>query len=158
MLKMTRRDYCTVCSELVDDYDPKCLRCACDFHYDCLTTYDSLSRLIIINAKIKIEFEPILSIDELNEIISDISSIQFKDFVYSELKKYELREPFDYIVNKINILIENVKMNLILDEESNVSNVKIVKDFFRDLENLYDIYIHDEFKCIMCHNNVIVSY
>ncbi len=74
---MTRRDYCKVCGEMVNDYDPTCSECGCSFCFSCPLQYDSLSRLEMLHCKINVLCKPIVSTEELKQFIEDINSEQY---------------------------------------------------------------------------------
>jgi hypothetical protein len=62
---MTRRDYCSECSNLVCDYDVFCDNCGRSTCYACIKDYDVLSRLAMLQARFKVLCEPTITQIEL---------------------------------------------------------------------------------------------
>lgn len=157
---MTRRDRCVCCNELVADYDLICEQCCESYCFNCQPIpYDSMSRLATIYSKIRVLCHPILTTEELKNILLDITSDQFINYCNYCLERYESTS-----VDKLNTIyceIDKVKNKLIQNElvtndndddtDDNKHNVEIMQDFFQLLEvNMYIDLI--PYICVNCSN------
>lgn len=144
---MTRRDYCAKCSEMVHDYDVSC-GCGVSLCYDCATTYDLLSEICILIARINVLCEPTMTVGELNKL--------FK-FYQTETTYNTLLENFD--LEETTEIINNIKL-IVLNYANFDETYEISLD---DIENIKTI-VYDandyvlEFVCNMCHKNIKVEY
>ena len=92
---MTRRDYCLLCNEMVDDDTPSCVNCNKDFCNKCIETYDPQSRLAfhrILNTATK----------DIPQFISDIQSPEVNLFLEGSYPIYELQEDEDNTIKRTN--------------------------------------------------------
>jgi uncharacterized protein YeeX (DUF496 family) len=159
---------CAVCHEDVEDADPTCCECKMSFCFDCPTTYDSLSRLFIVFSKINVLYKPVLTKSELKEIIKDFQSEQVIEHIHSTEKYYETkietyRNDSVNIIQSINTIIEKliVSVDNIIDDNS-VNNCEISKTNnehnIKILDELFFILNSIEFKCLMCHKGIKLTY
>ena len=145
---MTRRDYCAKCSEMVHDYDVKCTKCYHNLCYDCITTYDALSRLAMLEAKFNVLCKSEITQDEFVQFIEDIKSKEMTDYIEkicSEDGKYYVEMKNDFNEKKDTLIKSYYENN---NEEF---YLKYIKTF------LFDTYFLDEpiaFICLSCHNNI----
>ena len=160
---MTRRDYCAVCSEMVGDCDPMCCECNESFCFDCPTACDELSMLCLINAKIEVNCDPILTEDELKRIVN-INSERIAEYCITTLKSYSVVDSDDklqIVAHTIKTNFEKMKQQLIIlnDEEltndNNEHNIKMFSKFVRIMSNNF---LELSFTCKMCFNNTPVVY
>jgi len=153
---MTRRDYCAECGVMVHDYDVMCQDCCKSLHHDCATTYDLLSEMCILSAKLNVLVDPNMTIQELNN---------FYKFIQTELVQEELNEMITqemltqeelttYYDNIFNIVIKYENQ----DENQNISKKDVLQ--INELNN--SVYLNDflreSFVCVMCSKNIYVKY
>lgn len=177
---MTRRDYCSVCEEMVHDYDVNCDECGVSICHECATAYDEISRLLILQARTRVLCEPRYSYGEIRQLIKDLNSESVKNMlIQSDKKREEGVEPGIYVVydddddkeikDKNNeILDERICISLFLKvlnkhntemaddvECDNKEIMKAIKKYFNQRFNIYEIFT---FKCNMCNQGVKVVY
>lgn len=106
---MTRRDYCKVCSEMVNDEDTCCSKCRGSICLNCIITYDAFSRLVKLETKLrsnelKVSFP--ISPEEFAQMITDLNSIDVIDYVennYPEDDEYYLDVKTNFYLIRENL-------------------------------------------------------
>ena len=73
---MTRRDWCPVCHELVGDSDVCCNDCGVSLCSGCATSYDHLSRFLLLRARFGTLCRPTITYGEYKEFIDSLQSPQ----------------------------------------------------------------------------------
>ena len=155
---MTCRDYCPVCNEMVGDYDVMCNNCDVSLCYDCATTYDSKSRICIINAKIQAEGKKTsITIEELNQYYLDLKTEIIDDFI-NTMKENDYYEMYENAINDIEEIVNYYKNNDDINQEIKGKNLN---KFINCVDSIY-ICINDcefiPFICLMCHKGMKVAY
>jgi hypothetical protein len=117
-----------------------CTKCEIGICYECITPYDSITRLLILRGKCMMdEFD--ISPDAFEQFLDDIQSDVFK----KELVKYDgvQRETLE-------IEIESMKHTPLSESK--------IKEFFMLLLDKYCFILSDVYVCLMCHKNIVVEY
>jgi hypothetical protein len=161
---MTRRDYCAVCSEMVNDWDPSCCNCGESFCYNCPSIGDNISRLVILYSKLYVLRHPVMTMDELKSMVEinpdEIITYCQEQFQQSIEKEYHTKEEVNDMLILIRNEFKNIKTNLILSDnissDQNQQNVTLLKHFFDVCNHDCDIYF--EFTCNMCHQGISIQY
>lgn len=109
---MTRRDYCFVCNEMVNDDDVICVQCGESFCYQHTEGYDSLSRLSKLITYANIDHHNKLTDEEINIFIQDLFSNELQQFLDEEYPmdtkehKEMYKETIDHFNNEKNKILE----------------------------------------------------
>ncbi len=144
---MTRRDYCAACKEMVHDYDVSCDACGVSLCFECATTYDAMSRLCILNARVHVLVDETITIAELEQFCQDVDD----DAVNAVLKfdEYDVENIID--AKKLLATFASVSNR---DTNLSSSNSKSIIDTL----DAFDIGGACLFKCYMCYKKVNVQY
>jgi hypothetical protein len=142
---MTRRDYCCGCNEMVGDWDVMCVECGESSCYDCVYTYDSLSRVAALKARFQQKLEPIITTDEFIQLKMDLQSDQLNNYLLQN-SEYD---NFSYINNELKMAITAI---INIDDSENTRQLNsIMRFFFRDMLMCIEIY----FICYDCIDELL---
>ena len=132
---------------MVHDYDVMCIKCNVSLCHDCATTWDLLSEICILFAKINVLSNPTMTIRELNNFLKLIKLEQ----IYNNLLKYIKLEEMTQLINGIfNIVIQYEN----LDENQDINPSDILQIIDISESALLDDLLRDSFVCFPCHNNI----
>lgn len=146
---MTRRDYCTNCSDFVGDYGPTCVKCERIFCVDCPTTNDPLSRISILLATMVTYSKPDLSIEEIKQFIKDAQTDEVKQYMNDT---YPIEEDDGYNINVDFNEIKDKFIQMIEDNCDKEMFIEILSDFRMAMPDPFP------FTCNMCYNGIEVRY
>lgn len=92
---------------MVGDYDVMCIECCESFCYDCIETYNPLSRLARLIAYANVASDVKLTNQDISDFIQDINSDEIQNYMKNEAN--EVQQNFN---NKKEYLLELYNKNL----------------------------------------------
>lgn len=151
---MTRRDYCGICNEMVGDYDVMCYKCNVSLCYDCATSYDELTYILLMNARFLVSLQPSITIYELchyitslkllsNELISKFNSDLNEGNSYTNEFNETIKEIKEIFAKYLNFTDENSAIDL--------DDIKKLKKSFENIQWILDDNELSNFICLVCH-------
>jgi hypothetical protein len=123
---------------MVSDDDVTCCDCGIDFHHYCAVTYDEVSRITILRARLLNYRDPVMSSDKIKQFVLDIQSDKIKSLV---LYRLEQRKVEDFFQTVRNICQQTVGYNF----NDNAKNLNII-------QQIVDLQIFSDFIKFKCYN------
>lgn len=156
---MTRRDYCAKCGDMVGDCDVRCYECGKSLHDTCATTCDNLSRICILEARLKCYVNPTMTRKELCQYYLDITDERFLNILNADV---DLPPEYTQLNNdKTKQLLDELGLvptdiGNVVDGDQNISKAHC-EQVAGLLEELC-LSDFDLFKCRMCHLGIKIKY
>ena len=145
---MTRRNYCAVCDNEVDDCDVQCDKCDESFCYNCPIANDTISKLALVFAKYKV-------LDDNKDCV--LSESELKDFIL-----HLNSDDFIFYINNCDYLKDKIKTKIFtLVKQLNTNVVNITQNtmyIYNFIEKIIKSHVDLKFTCNMCFHNIIIQY
>ena len=151
---MTRRDYCGICNEMVNDDDVCCYQCDVSLCHDCVTPYDELTYILLMNARFLVLLKPFITIYELSQYIINIRSLSVDmiskfdpNLNEDNCCTNEFNESMDNLEKIFAKYINYSNKNLLID----LDDIKKIKKSFENIQWILDDNELSNFICLVCH-------
>jgi hypothetical protein len=159
---MTRRDYCSECSEMVNDCDVYA-ECGHNQCHGCIVPYDYKTALFAMNGRFNVMCEPEVLVKEIEPFQKQVETmlVDMSVFRTTEITKYgnyydesmsELTEQIPDMMNDFKILIQKYKNvdpdTIIPHDNAELQELMCIFDQCFQLIREFGIY---QFICHRCH-------
>jgi hypothetical protein len=154
---MTRRDYCSECSEMVSDGDVQCVKCGDSQCFCCIATYDYKTELCALVARFNVLSVPYILVEELEQLRLNIAINRSEnDQTHRSCCDQELCSAMDAVhleshcgnlVAQYQVKYQNA------DPKTKITDPELINSLLHYFNSINDYYL-ENYVCYDCHHDM----